>query len=80
MSQTETQNRYDILTQTVHQAEPDEQPQPPKIHKPPPIFLCGAINYSEIIKSISEVAEDEKYYTKSMANNVIKLTYTTPDT
>jgi len=38
------------------------------------------INYNEMIKSISEVAEDEQYYTKSMANNVIKLTCTTPDT
>jgi len=31
-------------------------------------------------KSINEVAEDEKYFTKSMANNVIKLTCTTPET
>ena len=33
-----------------------------------------------MIKSISEVAEDEQYFTKSMANNVIKLTCTKPDT
>jgi 3-methyladenine DNA glycosylase AlkC len=33
-----------------------------------------------MIKSISEIAEDEQYYTKSMANNVFKLTCTTPDT
>ena len=33
-----------------------------------------------MIKSISEVAEDEQYYTKSMANNVINLTCMTPDT
>jgi len=78
MSQTETHNRYDILTQEVHQTEPGE-PQPPKNHKPPPIFHHGVINYSEMIKSISEVAEDE-YFTKNMANNVIKLTCTTPDT
>ena len=80
MSQTGTYNRYDILTQEVHQAEPGEQPQPPKNHKPPPIFIHGVINYSEMIKSISEVAEEEQYFTKSMANNVIKLTCTTPDT
>jgi hypothetical protein len=30
MSQTETYNRYDILTQEVHQAEPGEQPQTTK--------------------------------------------------
>ena len=33
-----------------------------------------------MIKSISEVAEDEQYYTKSKENKVIKLTYMTPDT
>jgi hypothetical protein len=33
-----------------------------------------------MIKSISEVAENEQYFTKSMANNVIKLTCSTPDT
>jgi hypothetical protein len=80
MSQTETYNRYDILTQEVHQAEPDEQPQPSKNHKLPPIFIHGVINYSEMIKSISEIAEDEQYFTKSTANNVIKLTCTTADT
>jgi hypothetical protein len=80
MSQTETYNRYDILKQEVHQTEPDEQPQPPKNYKLPPIFIHGVINYSEMIKSISEAAEDEQYFTKSMANNVIKLTCKTPDT
>jgi len=33
-----------------------------------------------MIKSISKVAKDEQYFTKSMANNVIKLTCTTPNT
>jgi hypothetical protein len=33
-----------------------------------------------MIKSITEVAEEEQYYTKSMANNIIQLTCTTPDT
>jgi hypothetical protein len=80
ISQTETHNRYDILTQEVHQAEPGEQPQPHKNHKRPPIFLHGVINYSEMIKSISKVAEDEQYFTKNISNNVIKLTCTTPDT
>jgi len=80
MFQTETHNRYDILTQEVRQVEPGEQHQPSKNHKPPSIFLHGVINYSEMIKSISEVAEDVQYFTKSMANNVIKLSCTTPDT
>jgi hypothetical protein len=64
MSQTDTHNRYDILKQEVHQVEPIEQPQPPRNHKPPPTFLHRVINYSEMIKSISEVSEDKQYFTK----------------
>ena len=78
--QIQTQNHYDILTQEVHHAGPGEQLKPPKNHKPPPTFIHGVINYKDMIKNISEVAEDEQYYTKSMTNNVIKLTCTTPDT
>jgi hypothetical protein len=52
-SQTETYNRYDILTQEVLKAEPGEQLQSPKHHKPPPIFIHGVIKYSEMIKSVS---------------------------
>jgi len=33
-----------------------------------------------MVKSIREVAEDEQYYTKSLANNIIKLNCTTQDT
>jgi hypothetical protein len=33
-----------------------------------------------MIKSTREVAENEQYVTKRMANNVIKLSCTTPDT
>ena len=33
-----------------------------------------------MIRSINEVAETEQFYTKSMANNVIKITCLTPET
>jgi len=77
---TEKHNRYDILTKLANQAETGEQSRPPQKHKLPPIFIHGVINYGEMIKRICEVAEDEQYYTNSMANNVIKLNCTTPDT
>jgi len=79
---TITQNRYAILAQDATQADPEEKPLPPPalIHKPPPIFIHGVINYDQMIKSIHEVAEDEEYFTKSISNNVIKLTSSTPDT
>jgi hypothetical protein len=78
--QTEIRNRYHMLTDEDRHADLDDQPHSPTIHKPPPIFIHGVINYDEMIKSINEVAEVEQFRTKSMANNVIKLTCTTPDT
>ena len=79
---TKTQNRYATLAQEETQADPEGNPQPPppQNYKPPPIFIHGVTNYDKMIKCIREVAEDEQYFTKSMANNVIKLTSSTPDT
>jgi arsenate reductase-like glutaredoxin family protein len=45
-----------------------------------PIFIHGVIKYGEMIKRIRDIAEDEQYCTKSLANNVIKLNCTTPET
>jgi len=79
---TITQNRYAILAQNASQADPEGKPlpPPPQNHKPPPIFIHGVISYDQMIKSIREVAEDEQYFTKSMSNNVIKLTSSAPNT
>jgi 3-methyladenine DNA glycosylase AlkC len=51
-----------------------------KISKPPPIFVHGVQNYSEIIKHIKQIAEQEQYVTKSLANNVVKINCETPET
>jgi hypothetical protein len=53
-----------------------ESPEYPKTPKPPPIFVHGVINYKDMIKSITEVAEEEQFYTKTLANDVIKLSST----
>lgn len=76
----ETQNRYDLLSQDKQQEEREDNPQPHPNHKPPPIFIHGVINYDEMTKHIREIAEDEQYHTKSLANDVIKLNCTTPET
>jgi hypothetical protein len=73
------QNRYEMLTDESPTTDHAENTQPPKIHKPPPIFLHGVINYDKINR-INEVAETEQFYTKSMANNVIKITCLSPET
>jgi 3-methyladenine DNA glycosylase AlkC len=61
------------------QEDTDGNPRPPHIHKPPPIFIHGVIKYGEMIKRIRDIAEDEQYCTKSLANNVIKLNCTAPE-
>jgi hypothetical protein len=69
-----------MLTEETTTTDQAENTQPHKIQKPPPIFLHGVINYDKMIRSINEVAETEQFYTKSMANNVIKITCLTPET
>jgi hypothetical protein len=57
-----------------------DHPETPIIPKPPPIYVHGVINYKDTIKSITEVATDEQFYTKTLANNVINLSCSTPTT
>jgi hypothetical protein len=52
----------------------------PKIPGPPPIFVHGVQNHTEIIKRIQEIAEQEQYFTKSPANNILKINCETPET
>jgi hypothetical protein len=78
--QTDRRNRYEMLTEDNFHPEASEKPHPPLSPKPPPIFLHGVINYSEMIKSLTEVAAEEQFLTKSLNNNVVKLACSTPDT
>jgi hypothetical protein len=77
---TETQNLYGLFSKVANQEDTDGNPRPPQIHKPPPSFIHGVIKYGEMIKRIRDIAEDEQYCTKSLANDVIKLNCTTPET
>jgi hypothetical protein len=78
--QTVMSNRYEMLADESFLPEDKESAHPNKINKSPPIFLHGVLNYSEMMKSLTDVAEEEQFYTKSLANNVIKLVCLTPDT
>jgi hypothetical protein len=78
--QTEKTNRFSMLTDDNTTSDQTHFPQPPIHHKPPPIFIHGVLNYTQMIKRITEVTEEDQYFTKSLTNNVIKLTCKTPDT
>lgn len=75
----ETRNRYQLLTNQTDTSNGNSTNtiRPPK---PPPIFVHGVINYNEMVKQIQDIAEDEQYYTKTLANNVVKINCSTPDT
>jgi hypothetical protein len=76
--QTETRNRFDMLTEDVIYPKSPDHPKTSTIPNPPPIFVHGVIIYKYMIKSIAEVAEVEQFYSKTLANNVITLSCTSP--
>jgi hypothetical protein len=71
----EKNNRYGILTNETNLNYTEGNPSPTLSHKPPPIFIHGAM-----INQIRNIAEDEQYSTKSLSNNVIKINCVTPET
>jgi hypothetical protein len=54
----ETSNRYDFLIQQPETSN-NEIDITANIPKPPPVFVHGALNYSEMIKRIQKIAEEE---------------------
>jgi hypothetical protein len=69
-----------LLTNETNDDSIDGNPSSTKIHKLPPVFVHGVINYGEMIKRIRDIAEDEQYCTKCLAKNVIKINCVTPET
>jgi len=76
---TETHSQYGLLTKETNEDSIDGNISSTKIQKPPPIFVHGVINYGDMIKQIRETAEEKQYYTKCLANNVIKINCVTPE-
>jgi hypothetical protein len=69
-----------LLTNETNEDSIDGNPSSTKTHKSPPILVRGVINCGEMIKRIRDVAEDEQYCTKCLANNIIKRNCVTPET
>jgi hypothetical protein len=51
-----------------------------KIQKPPSIFVYGVENYQEMIHNLQSIVEIEKYTTKTLADNTIRINSHTLDT
>jgi hypothetical protein len=70
-------NRFDPLPME----ESDSQTDPGhRIPKPPPIFIYVVVNYNKMVNKLTEVIEQEQYSTKSMADNIIEINCTAPET
>jgi hypothetical protein len=57
---------------TTNKEEPTDVNTKKRIPRTPPIFIY-IINYPQMIRHPAEVAEEENYSTRSMANNIIKI-------
>lgn len=80
-TQISQQNRYSVLAGTENDETNDStQKKQNQISKPPPIFVHGVTDYVKMVKAIHDIAEIEQYQTKTMANNMVKINATTPET
>jgi hypothetical protein len=79
---TNVQNRYDPLTTLTENdtAQTNETNNPPKMPKPPPIFIYGVKNFKEMIKSLSDATGQDAYYTKTLPDETVKINALTIDT
>ena len=73
-------NKYKALEPTTKEVTAVEEPQPPRVPKPPPIFVYGVTNFPAMVHSFRNIAEDDQYTTKCMADNTVKINCTTPET
>jgi hypothetical protein len=69
---------YESLPAETNECPTDEDTR--RIPKPPSTCIHGAVSYTEMIKRIKVVAEDEQCHTRSLTNDVIKINCSTPDT
>jgi len=61
--QAETSNRYEMLAEDSFLTEDRGSTHPPQVTKPPPIFLHGVLNFTEMMTSLTEVVEEEQFFT-----------------
>lgn len=73
-----TQNRFQYLNNESDDMNMTETSE--RVPKPPPIFIHGVTNYSEMIKKLSSAIANEQYYSKTLSNNIVKINVNEPET
>jgi hypothetical protein len=75
-----TNNRFEALTQQ----QADDNNDPPQPHtqpvpRPPPIIICGVLNYKKMMENITTITEEETFQCKILQNDTIKINTNTTD-
>jgi len=78
---TTTHNRYESLKEnSLDETPSDTSTSTPNISvkpslnpRPPPIYIYGVTNYKAMIHSLQKAIEEERFYTKSLSNNTVKI-------
>jgi hypothetical protein len=76
-----TSNRFEILSQQYGISGNERiQSNTQLIPKPPPIFICGVLNYKKMIDNPFHTTEEETYQCKILRNDTVKIKTPNPDT
>jgi hypothetical protein len=78
---TTTNNRYEPLTEsTPENTSIDDNKRTLNISakplpnpRPPPIYIYGVTNYKAMLNNLQEVIEAERFHTKTLSNNTVKV-------
>lgn len=85
MSSINTTNRFQVLTETKssplivnnsNETNPKTQSPDPS---PPPIYIYGVTDFKAMTVNLKQVVEDERFYSKSLSNNTVKINTKTID-
>jgi len=76
-----THNRYEPLKENTldetstdtSTSTPNISVKPPLNPRPPPIYIYGVTNYKAMLRSLQKAIEEERFYTKTLSNNTVKI-------
>jgi hypothetical protein len=66
-------NKFSVLSTPTEDPPAVRPSATPRDPKPPPIFVYGVTNYSEMIGSFRNIVSDEQYIAKCRADNTVKI-------
>jgi len=78
---TTINNRYDPLIENTpedttigkNNCNPTISTKPQPNPRPPPIYIYGVTNYRAMLNNLQEVIEAERFHTKTLSNNTVKV-------